>query len=41
MQSKALNEYFEIAEEIEQLTYYAKRLDEKRFDLNIPKEMRD
>ena len=41
LKSKALNEYFEIAEEIEQLTYYAKRLDEKRFDLNIRKEMRD
>lgn len=41
LKSKALNEYFEIAEEIEQLTYYAKRLDEKRFDLSIRKEMRD
>ncbi len=35
LKSKALNEYFEIAEEIEQLTYYAKRLDKRRFDLNI------
>ena len=41
LKSKALNEYFEIAEEIEQLTYYAKRLDERKFDLNIRKEMRD
>jgi len=41
LKSKALNEYFEIAEEIEQLTYYAERLDHKRFDLNIRKEMRD
>ncbi len=38
---KALDEYFEIAEEIEQLKYYAKRLDDKRFDLAIRKEMRD
>ena len=41
LKSKALNEYFEIAEEIEQLKYYAKRLDERRFDLGIRKEMRD
>ena len=41
LKSKALDEYFEIAEEIEQLKYYAKRLDEKRFDLAIRKEMRD
>jgi len=41
LKAKALNEYFEIAEEIEQLTYYAKRLDDKRFDLSIRKEMRD
>ena len=39
--SQALNEYFEIAEEIEQLVYYAKRIDERRFDLEIRKEMRD
>lgn len=41
LKSKALNEYFEIAEEIEQLSYYAERLDQKRFDLTIRKEMRD
>ncbi|HHP7230867.1 MAG TPA: VWA domain-containing protein [Xenococcaceae cyanobacterium] len=41
LKSKALNEYFEIAEEIEQLKYYVKRLDERRFDLAIRKEMRD
>ena len=41
LKSQALNEYFEIAEEIEQLRYYAKRLDERRFDLAIRKEMRD
>ncbi|MDJ0568159.1 MAG: VWA domain-containing protein [Pleurocapsa sp. MO_192.B19] len=41
LKSQALNEYFEIAEEIEQLKYYAKRLDERRFDLAIRKEMRD
>lgn len=38
---KALNEYFEIAEEIEQLDYYAQSLEKKRFDLAIRKEMRD
>lgn len=38
---QALDEYFAIAEEIEQLDYYAKRLDDKRFDLAIRKEMRD
>ena len=41
LKSQALNEYFEIAEEIEQLKYYAQRLDDRRFDLNIRKEMRD
>lgn len=41
LKAKALNEYFEIAEEIEQLKYYAKRLDERKFDLGIRKEMRD
>lgn len=41
LKSKALNEYFEIAEEIEQLNYYVQRLDERRFDLAIRKEMRD
>jgi Ca-activated chloride channel homolog len=41
LKAKALDEYFEIAEEIEQLIYYAKRLDDKRFDLAIRKEMRD
>ena len=41
LKSQALNEYFEIAEEIEQLKYYANRLDERRFDLGIRKEMRD
>ena len=41
LKSQALNEYFEIAEEIEQLKYYAKRLDERRFDLGVRKEMRD
>lgn len=38
---KALNEYFEIAEEIEQLDYYADALEKKRFDLATRKEMRD
>lgn len=38
---KALNEYFEIAEEIEQLDYYAQSLERKRFDLATRKEMRD
>ncbi|MGL5806836.1 MAG: vWA domain-containing protein, partial [Xenococcaceae cyanobacterium] len=38
---KALQEYFEIAEEIEQLDYYAQSLEKKRFDLAIRKEMRD
>lgn len=38
---KALNEYFEIAEEIEQLDYYAQSLEKKRFDLATRKEMRD
>ncbi|MCC0179720.1 VWA domain-containing protein [Waterburya agarophytonicola K14] len=41
LKSQALNEYFEIAEEIEQLKYYAQRLDDRRFDLSIRKEMRD
>ena len=41
LKSQALNEYFEIAEEIEQLKYYAKRIDDRRFDLEIRKEMRD
>ena len=41
LKSQALNEYFEIAEEIEQLVYYAKRLEERRFDLEVRKEMRD
>ena len=41
LKSQALNEYFEIAEEIEQLIYYAKRLDERKFDLEVRKEMRD
>ena len=41
LKSQALNEYFEVAEEIEQLVYYAKRIDERRFDLEIRKEMRD
>ena len=41
LKSQALNEYFEIAEEIEQLVYYAKRLDERKFDLEVRKEMRD
>ncbi|MGK7892895.1 MAG: VWA domain-containing protein [Xenococcus sp. (in: cyanobacteria)] len=41
LKSKALDEYFEIAEEIEQLKYYAQRLDARRFDLAVRKEMRD
>ena len=41
LKSKALNEYFAIAEEIEQLNYYVQRLDERKFDLAIRKEMRD
>ena len=41
LQLKALDEYFAIAEEIEQLDYYAQSLEKKRFDLNLRKEMRD
>ena len=41
LQLKALDEYFTIAEEIEQLDYYAQSLEKKRFDLNLRKEMRD
>ncbi len=41
LQLKALHEYFAIAEEIEQLDYYAQSLEKKRFDLNLRKEMRD
>ena len=41
LQLKALDEYFTIAEEIEQLDYYAQCLEKKRFDLGLRKEMRD
>ena len=41
LQLKALDEYFTIAEEIEQLDYYAQSLEKKRFDLGLRKEMRD
>jgi Ca-activated chloride channel family protein len=41
LKQKALQELFEIAEEISQLEYYAQRLDNQRFDRAIRKEMRD
>jgi Ca-activated chloride channel homolog len=41
LKQKALQELFEIAEEISQLEYYAQRLDKRRFDSAIRKEMRD
>ena len=36
-----MQETFELAEEIEQLDYYARRLESKRFDNASRKEMRD
>jgi Ca-activated chloride channel family protein len=41
LKRKALDEFFEIAEEIAQLEYYAQRLENRRFDRTIRKEMRD
>lgn len=38
---KALDESFEVAEEIEQLDYYAQRLENRQFDSTSRKEMRD
>jgi Ca-activated chloride channel family protein len=38
---KVLHESFEIAEEIEQLEHYAQRLESRKFDSTIRKEMRD
>ncbi|MEP0752162.1 VWA domain-containing protein [Trichocoleus sp. Lan] len=38
---KALHESFEVAEEMEQLDYYAQRLESKKFDSVSRKEMRD
>lgn len=38
---KALDESFEVAEEIEQLDYYAQRIESRRFDSASRKEMRD
>ncbi|MFE1748570.1 VWA domain-containing protein [Coleofasciculus sp. H7-2] len=38
---KALHESFEVAEEMEQLDYYAQRLESKKFDSASRKEMRD
>ncbi|MEL7037316.1 MAG: VWA domain-containing protein [Cyanobacteria bacterium J06592_8] len=41
LRSKLLDEIFEIAEEMEQLNYYAERLENRRFDAETRKEMRD
>jgi Ca-activated chloride channel family protein len=41
LKEKALIEFFEIAEEISQLEYYAQQLDQGYFDRSIRKEMRD
>ncbi|MGL5134670.1 MAG: vWA domain-containing protein [Planktothrix sp.] len=41
IQQKLLDEIFEIAEEIEQLEYYAQRIESKNFDSVSRKEMRD
>ncbi|WP_199314291.1 VWA domain-containing protein [Planktothrix sp. FACHB-1365] len=41
IQQKLLNEIFEIAEEIEQLEYYAQRIETQNFDSVSRKEMRD
>ncbi|WP_254174233.1 vWA domain-containing protein [Planktothrix pseudagardhii] len=41
IQQKLLNEIFEIAEEIEQLEYYAQRIETRNFDSVSRKEMRD
>lgn len=41
LQQKLLNEIFEIAEEIEQLEYYAQRIETRNFDTANRKEMRD
>ncbi|ERT04357.1 von Willebrand factor type A domain protein [Lyngbya aestuarii BL J] len=41
IRSKLLDEIFEIAEEIEQLNYYAQRLENKSLDAATRKEMRD
>ncbi|MBW4575050.1 MAG: VWA domain-containing protein [Aphanothece sp. CMT-3BRIN-NPC111] len=38
---KALHESFEVAEEMDQLDHYAQRIESKRFDSTIRKEMRD
>lgn len=38
---KTLHESFEVAEEMDQLDHYAQRLESKRFDSTIRKEMRD
>jgi Ca-activated chloride channel homolog len=41
LKQKALQEFFEIAEEIAQLEYYAQSLEKSRFNSAIRKEMRD
>lgn len=41
LKGKTLDEFFEIAEEIAQLDYYAQCLENRRFDRAIRKEMRD
>ncbi len=41
IRSKLLDEIFEIAEEIEQLNYYAQRIENKSLDAATRKEMRD
>jgi len=38
---RTLQESFEVAEEMEQLNYYAQRIESKKFDSAIRKEMRD
>jgi len=41
LKQKGLYEFFETAEEIDQLEHYAKQLDDKRYNVNSRKEMRD
>lgn len=41
LQQRVLDQSFEIAEEIEQLNYYAQRLENRQFDNTSRKEMRD
>ncbi|OQW95029.1 MAG: hypothetical protein BWK79_03800 [Beggiatoa sp. IS2] len=41
LKQKGLYEFFDTAEEIDQLEHYAKQLDDKRYNFNSRKEMRD